>query len=154
MNPLIQFIHDHVETGACTCGRCGPVPENPGPNAEHTADLIFFKVAIKGEPDATKLVSLITQHKGEFADLNLFDGQDHSYINVGAWISDQGTALMLMGLGSLLKLWELRTPLTMIDKNMNPAMAHAMAGAGWVTICFTKNDLSHDVHQGSAERKL
>lgn len=154
MKPLIQFLIDHVDAGECTCGRCFPIPNNPGPHVEHTADLVFFKVAIKGEPDAAKLVSLITEYKGEFLDLNLFDGQDHSYINVGAWIGDQGWALKLMGLGSLLKLWDLRTPYTMIDKKMEPEMAKAMAGAGWVTICFTKNDLSHDVHQGSSERKL
>jgi hypothetical protein len=150
MTPLLEFIQRHVEAGECTCGRCGPVSTNPGPHRQDLADLVFFKVAKKGEPNAVELIQLIKAHKGDFVDLDLFDGGDHSYINVGGWIGDQGAALMLMGLGSLMGLWELRTPYTMIDPHMEKGMANAMASAGWVTVCFTNNDpipVPHDIHK-------
>lgn len=48
---------------------------------------------------------------GEFTDIS----RDHfqgglSYIELGAWIGDQGRAIKLMGLGKALGLWDLATP--------------------------------------------
>lgn len=140
MNPLIDYITRHTVRGACTCGRCADAVANPGQHqpAGHTADLIFFKVSAKDNPDTEKLRELIKAQKGEFNDCNLFDGRDHSYIEIGGWIGDQGLALMLMGLGSVLGLWKLLTPRTVLGAACTDELAQSMAGAGYVTIQVEK----------------
>lgn len=102
-----------------------------GDGEEHTADMFFFKMATQGEPDAETLRMLIRDHQGEFCDLDILDGGEHGYIQVGAWIGDQQIALRLMGLGQLLDLWEIFTPnpLPIPDEQKKQ-----LAGAGMVFI--------------------
>ena len=72
--------------------------------------------------------------KGAHCDVNIFDGEEHSYLELGGWIGDQGFALMLMGLGTLLGLWKLLTPRTMLPAGMPEDLIMEMAGSGMVAI--------------------
>lgn len=54
-----------------------------------------------------------------------------SYIELGAWIGDQGLALSLMGLGKILGLWEVITP---ADLGVTGEKASEMMGLGFVLI--------------------
>lgn len=111
MEELHRFIADYGERGACRCGRCadaGPDPGSRQPVGEHTANVLFFVVAARPGTDAEKLRELIKANvSGNHCNVDLFDGLPHDYTELGAWIGDQGCALMLMGLGSVLGLWSL-----------------------------------------------
>lgn len=138
MTPLHAFILKHTQRGACACGRCADAVQDPKahqPNG-HTADMIFFKVAAKDNPDAAELKTLVAAHEGEYGPVDLFDGKDHSYLEVGGFVGDQGLALQLMGLGTVLGLWRLLTPRTVFHIE-DDKLAMQMAGAGYVSVQAT-----------------
>lgn len=136
---LRELVRAHVVRGACTCGKCcdaGPEPETRQPEG-HTADLVFFKVALSvpmGKDLVKELREAIKAHKGDYNDMDIFDGEEHGYMEIGGWIGDQGDALMLMGMGSLLGLWDLLTPYTILGEMCDEAMAKNLAGSGMVTV--------------------
>jgi len=142
MTDLIKYIRKHTIRGACTCGKCIDAPNNPKEHQPdgHTADVQFFKVALKNNPDKDVLLKLIKNHHGEFNDINIFDGNEHNYIEIGGWIGDQGTALLLMGLGKLLGIWELLTPSSMLGDLIPDDLKMQMAGSGMVSIKAEKGD--------------
>lgn len=124
MNELRQYIMKYAERGACTCGRCAesitvdqksgeisvkltdPVEAAKHQPTGHTADVGFFKVKARDGASADELKRLIQENKkGEFGNADLFDGAPHDFIEIGGWIGDQGLALMLIGLGTVLGLW-------------------------------------------------
>jgi len=128
-----QYVAEHTERGECKCGRCADVGDKPDPAGPHTIDMIFFKVARKGEPDAQEFKRLTEAHLGEFEECNPFDGKEHGYIELGAWIGDQGAALLYMALGSLLGVFELLTPRNMLP-DIDDETAMSLAGKGLVTV--------------------
>ena len=132
---LSEYVQSNAVRGECRCGRCldGGEEQPSG----HTADVYFFEVASANGADSEALRDLIKEHKGEFADADLFDGNEHSYIAIGAWIGDQGLALMLMGLGQVLGLWTLRTP--KMFPGLSKELMDQMAGRGMVSIQATKS---------------
>lgn len=137
MTNFIEYVHAFAERGACRCGKCFDAPANP--NAEqpsgHTANVEFFEVRAKEGADAEALRALIVENKsGAFLDVDLFDGKEHNYIELGGWIGDQGLALMLIGLGSLLGLWDLLTPSAIFKDAIPKEAAMRMAGMGMVAI--------------------
>jgi len=129
MEKLQQYVIEHTIRGACQCGQCIDKTTDEQPKG-HTADLVFFQVANK-DGDAVELRKLIDAANGEFNDVNLFDGQEHGYMEIGGWIGDQGLAMQLMGLGSILGLWQLLTPKIF---GMDGDMAMQLAGMGMITI--------------------
>ena len=133
MKNLIDFIVEHSERGACQCGRCCDAQKNPEEKqpAGHTSDVVFFKVRLVGEPSKEELKSLISGHAGDYPEVNILDGKEHNYLEVGAWIGDQGMALTLMGMGDLLGLWRLFTPRSL---GLPEELVSQMAGVGMVTI--------------------
>ena len=131
MKALQQFIEAHAQRGTCRCGRCCD-HQDQQPNG-HTVDLVFFEVSATNDPDAEQLRELITESRqGSFGELNPFDGAEHSYIEVGAWVGDQGLALMLMGLGVLLNLWSVMTPKML--PGLEDKMVMELAERGMVAI--------------------
>lgn len=107
---LNQYIIRFAERGACTCGRCIDAPANPEQHQPtgHTADLGFFKVKANEGASADELKRLIQENRqGEFADVSVFDGVPHDFIELGGWLGSQELALMLIGLGKVLGLWDL-----------------------------------------------
>lgn len=137
---LIEYIQAFAVRGACTCGRCcdsGPAPKDDQPNG-HTVNMYFFEVAAKHGADANALRTLIAEHTGIHRECNPLDGSEHSYIDIGGWIGDQGLALTMMGLGAVLGLWKILTPkmLPGLDDNL---MA-MMAGQGMVSIIPNPTD--------------
>jgi len=133
MNKLIEYITAHTKRGDCTCGRCIDAPAETKQPSGHTADLIFFKVAAVNNPVAEDLKKLIEQHESDYP-CNLFNGNEHSYLEIGGFIGDQGYGLTLMGLGSLLGLWTLLTPRSVLGSLCTDEMAMALAGRGMITI--------------------
>lgn len=136
MSELTNWIRTNVVRGACQCGKCidaGPEPEKRQPEG-HTADLIFFKVALKDGARTKELKEILKTHRGVFNEADIFDGQEHSYLELGGWAGDQGMALMLMGAGSLMGLWKLMTPRTILGDDCDDATVKNMAGSGYVTI--------------------
>lgn len=121
MNELIDFVARHTTTHA----GCDDVGE--------CADMVFFKVVSKDDPDPEVLRRLLRENlEGAFDKLDMLDNAEHSYIQVGGWIGDQGTALRLMGLGWLLKLWQCMTPRML--SGLPEDLIQQMAGVGYVSL--------------------
>lgn len=130
---VAKYVSEHSERGTCRCGKCA---DHPGIDIQpqgHTADLVFFQVCARNEPDAHAFRALIESAKsGEFCDLDPWDGKEHGYMEVGGWIGDQGLALQFIGLGSILGLWKLMTPKML--PGLPDDLVMQMAGMGMVTI--------------------
>lgn len=127
---IADYVLSHTERGECRCGKCvdrGDAPDPPG----HTADVFFFPVASSGDPSADTFRALTASHGGEFASVDPFDGKEHSYIELGGWIGDQGLALRYMGLGALLGVFQLLTPKML---PISAELQQQMAGMGMVSI--------------------
>jgi hypothetical protein len=142
MTKLQEYVLAHAVRGACQCGHCidaSPNPEQHQPTG-HTADLIFFKVSARKEADAETFKTLVRENKqGAFCEVDVLDGQEHNYIELGGWIGDQSLALMLMGLGTVLGVWKLLTPITLMGQNAPLDLVQQMAGAGFVIVQAPKN---------------
>lgn len=137
MAELVGYVHKYVERGECTCGRCVDSVDKPGEKQPvgHTADMVFFRVKAKEGADAETLRKLVKESGGgEYYCVDMFDGKEHGYMEVGGWMGDQGTALMLMGLGSLLGLWKLMTPVTVLKLDSDDPTCKQLAGMGMVTV--------------------
>ncbi len=130
---LIDLVSQNLLRGACTCGRCadaGPNPEahQPVSATGHTADVAFFKVALKPDTDVEKL-------KADFLAAippAWLDGKERNYLAIGAEVDDQGLALMLFGLGAILGVWKLLTPKSVLGSLVTDEMAMTLAGQGMV----------------------
>lgn len=105
-------------------------------------DVAFMNVKAKPEANAEDLKQLLDDVLPSLG-LNLFDHNEHSYIEIGGVVGDQGLALRLMGLGAELKLWQLLTPKTMLQIDNNSEMGQKMAGMGMVTILVGKPHVTH-----------
>jgi hypothetical protein len=135
MKALHDFIEQYAERGNCECGRCVDADSDPKQPNGHTADMVFFKVAAKNNPDPKKLRELIRANvKGEYCNIDLFDDKEHSYIEIGGWIGDQGSALILMGLGAVLGLWNLLSPITILRLERDNPITLRLVGNGMLTI--------------------
>jgi hypothetical protein len=102
--------------------------------------MIFFKVGWSPEtPDGRGLTAEMFKkatidyhnHHGNLV-VNPFDGGEHNYLEIGAWIGDQGLGLQFMALGVLLGVFELLTPITVLGVTGEVAMM--LAGSGLVMI--------------------
>jgi hypothetical protein len=136
LKDVIEYVTAHADRGPCRCGRCSgpPDPEDKQP-AGHTVNLVFFEVSAKDNPDAETFRQLVIENKeGAYTDVDLFDGREHNYIELGGWIGDQGLAMMLMGLGTNLGLWKLLSPYTILGEDTPVALAMQAAGQGLLAI--------------------
>lgn len=135
---LHHYVRDNAVRGACMCGKCADAPEHPEQlqpkDSEHSADLVFFKVGLGliAHPDKKKFLQLVSE---EFP--HWLDGKEHSYLEMGANMGDQGIALMTMGLGKILGVWELLTPKSVLG-DIPEDMAMMMAGRGMITVKFDR----------------
>ena len=77
---------------------------------------------------------LVNEHEGAFGESNLFDGEEHNYIELGGWIGDQGLALLTMALGDMLGVWTLMTPTSMLGEIVPKDLRMNMASSGMVSI--------------------
>lgn len=137
MIELVKYVRANVERGACKCGKCVDAPADPEKHQPtgHTVDMIFFEVSAKPTASAEKLRELVKAVPvGEFCNVDLFDGEEHNYMELGGWLGDQGTALMLMGLGTSLGLWSLLSPVTMLHLKSDDPLTKQMAGAGMISV--------------------
>lgn len=140
MQNLIDFVIKHTERGSCQCGKCIDAPlGEPSRPAGHTVNLCFFEVSATGEPNKEKLVELVKELKFSDYPIDLFDNQPHNFMEIGAAIGDQGLAMQLMGLGTILNLWELFTPNKVLAKagsakQLSSSDEIGLAGMGWLYI--------------------
>ena len=145
MSELQQFIYDY----------CTDV-NDPASVGDVVADMHFLKVKLRRhyEPGWTKpfeatpesFKQMMKAHEGAFVDhLDLLDGKEHSYIEVGGWIGDQGDAMRFMGMGVLLGLFDLLTPQTMLGDHIPKEMKDELAGRGMVCIIKKKEKVKVDV---------
>lgn len=126
---LYKYVSERTVRGPCCCGQCADAvkdPELKQPEG-HTADLIFFQMANNGADRETFEQMARDQYP------HWFDGSGHSYLEMGGDMGDQGVALLTMGLGSLLGVWQLQTP-AFLAQMIGDEGVMRMAGAGYITI--------------------
>lgn len=156
MSKIAKFVAEYTERGECKCGKCADKGNRPDPVGQphaappelrasdilsgmgHTADMIFFKVSIKGKPDVEEFKKLTKSETGAFENVDPFDGEEHSYLQLGAWIGDQGMALRYMALGHLLGVFDLLTPKTILRMTGDDPLIMQMAEQGFVTVAAKK----------------
>lgn len=140
MTPLVDYVLNHTERGECNCGQCADRGENPDPQG-HTIDLGFFKVAAKNNPDKDMFLQLSGAHNGEFGECDPLDGGEHSYMELGGWIGDQGLAMQYMGLGVLLGVFNLLSP-AMLGITSDDPLFMQMLGSGFLSIQAERQPVS------------
>ena len=146
MDDLTKYVIEHSIRGVCMCGKCIDAPANKFQPDGHTADVQFFKVALKNsnltKTDKEKIkndfIKLVKNHKGVYSDIDIFDGNEYNFIDIGRWIGDQGTALMLMGMGELLGVWKVATP-NRLAPDFSEETRNMLAGAGYISIKYSGN---------------
>jgi len=111
-------------------------------------DLVFFKVPFVPASgiDKEEFMKIAKSVEGEHCNVDVFDGKEHGYMELGGWIGDQQQALIFMALGAHLGVFELRTPANMLPKmvpadvmaSMKPEaidkMVKTLAGRGMISI--------------------
>lgn len=130
--------------GECTCGQCK--------NGEHTADLVFMKVSIdkwSSNAQFRKLVSV------EYP--KLLNSKVKSLREVTEIVGDQEFALIMMGVGKLLGIWELKTPDDLVTKSqrLDQKQRVQLAQSGHLTIHVPRKKVFGSVHnktRGVAQR--
>jgi hypothetical protein len=127
---LVEYLRHYTQQGECKCDEC---TGGDSPNPNHTADMVFFLMSAKNDPDPAEFIRLTKEHVPTLAKVDPFDGEIHSYIELGGWFPDQGIALVYMGLGTLLGLFELQTPRIILPQ-LSDAQHHQMAKGGMITI--------------------
>lgn len=129
---LSDYVLQYAARGACTCGNCCDSADNPEEHqpSGHTIDLTFFKVAKKDGATKERFLELV---RNEFP--GWLDAREHSYLECGADIGDQGICLMAFGLGHLLGAWSCLSP--EIIPALPDALKQQMAGMGMISIRAT-----------------
>lgn len=130
---LIEYVMAKSTRGECQCGECFDRGEKPDPTG-HTADLMFFKVGVAGKPDADTFRRLTAEHVGAFGSVDPFDGDEHGFMELGGWIGDQGLAMQYMGLGTVLGVFKLLSPKTMLGDLIPAELQMTMAQRGLLTV--------------------
>ena len=143
MGGLTKYIIDHCIRGTCMCGKCADAPAKKFQPDGHTVDVQFFKVTLKNSrsTDVDKevikknFIQLIKGHKGIYSEIDLFDGNEHNFVEIGGWIGNQGVALELMGMGELLGIWKVATP-DRLAPDFSEETRKMLAGAGYISIKY------------------
>jgi hypothetical protein len=124
MSDLTDFIHNHI------VGAINEPPKNP-----KIIDVYFYKIGITGDPDKDEFMHLIETFEGRFIDrVNLFDGKEHDFMELGAWLGSQMTALGFMAIGAYFELWDVLTPNNMLPASATQEIKDLLARSGFVAI--------------------
>lgn len=108
------------------------MPDNQTEN--DAIDTHFLKVYMVNSPNVSDFKDLISNYTGEFTTIDPFDGNEHSYIQLGAYLGSQDLALRFMALGQYLDLWEILTPERMFGSSLIQTTIDILAEQGLVTI--------------------
>ncbi len=74
------------------------------------------------------------EKSGVFDDVLPFDGREHSYIEIGGWLGDQGAALRYMALAAHFGLARLMTPDNMFGQTAPQDIANGLFATGHCTM--------------------
>lgn len=117
---LRLFLEHIAVRGECICGKCK--------NGEHTVDLVFMKVSVDKWTSNSTFQKLVQAEYPE-----LLNCKVKSLHEVTEIVGDQEFALITMGIGKLLGVWELETPDTMV-KNLSQKHRLQLAQNGKIFI--------------------
>lgn len=119
MEKLLNYVDAHAE-----------VSRSPLDGYE---DVAFLHVRASSGANAVEFRALLDAEIATRG-MNLFDHEEHSFIQIGAVVGDQGFALKIMGLGASLGLWQLLTPKSVLGVDNQSPDGKQIAGMGMVTI--------------------
>lgn len=127
---LSEYVIKNAARGSCTCGKCCDAPSVSVKPGKHAVNLTFFEVSTNFAAYAKPEI-FVNLAKAEYP--KWFDGKEHSYIEIGAAMGDQGLALMTIGLGHLLGAWKALSPDTVMPF-LPEKTKQEMAGGGMVSL--------------------
>lgn len=109
-------------------------------NAKDVVDMVFFKVGFQGDTNAEEFLRMLTPTlaHGELQ-WPWPAGKEVSYLELGACLDSQGTALVTMALGARLGVWKLLSPYTVLGGHVTEEVAKQMAGLGLVTVVANRS---------------
>ncbi|MDU8350377.1 hypothetical protein RYA05_00545 [Pseudomonas syringae pv. actinidiae] len=124
MSRVIAFVNDWS------------ISHEAAENLEGATDVVFFKVKAKVGANPQELKDILTSECKVFTNnaLNLFDGAEHGYIDLGDWLGSQALALTVMGLGDQLGLWKVVTPQSKAGISNQSDEGQYLAREGYVLI--------------------
>lgn len=125
MTELTEYIAKIARRGECQCGKCADYRKDMDrPAPEHSANVHFFWVSQEGG-DGSRLRALLQQY---YPSPERLEGGP-SYIEIGAELDSQELALLLIGVGAVLGLWQAVTPASF---GITGPEAAELAGKGMV----------------------
>lgn len=124
MSRVIAFVNDWS------------ISHEAAENLEGATDVVFFKVKAKVGANSQELKDILTSECKVFTNnaLNLFDGAEHGYVDLGNWLGSQALALTVMGLGDQLGLWKVVTPQSSAGISNQSDEGQYLAREGYVLI--------------------
>jgi hypothetical protein len=97
--------------------------------------MIFFEVSPTEPADVDAFRRLTSEALfGAYATVDPFDGKEHSYLELGTWIGDQGLAMQYMALGVMLGVFTLLTPVTVFRLPTDHPVVMEMAHGGFIAV--------------------
>lgn len=134
-----EMVAAYTERGQCRCGRCiDAQPVEPIGDTTlilHTVDMVFFEVTVKPGLTLAAFDEATRALKGWYATVDVLDGNPHGYMDLGAWVGDQGLALRYMALGVGIGRFSLIAPTTVTSMaSLSRERKLELAGAGLVFI--------------------
>ena len=143
MQNLIQYIINHTDRGECQCGHCvDKLPDRLAPH--HSVDLGFFWVSARNNPDPEVFRRLLLEEYPDFSSSSPMAAtlSEMSYISIGGVLGDQGLALMMIGLGEILGLWDVLTPQKVLP-GFDKSVYDQMMGMGLISASISKEQLAY-----------
>jgi hypothetical protein len=114
-----------------TAVKCGLNDDEEG-----LIDVHFFKVKARKGADKRLLVRLVEEFPGDMKECNPFDGKEHNFMDLGAWIGTQELALLFMGLAGSLNLCNVMSPNTMLGDMVSKDAKDNMAKSGFISMQY------------------
>lgn len=135
---IFKYILKHGVKGACTCGKCVDAPANPEElqPTNHSVNLTFFHVSAREDDKGSKeeFKALVMAEHPEW-----LNGEEHNYIKIGAELGNQGIALVTIGYGHVMGLWQAFSP-DIVMPFLPKELKNQMAGSGMVSLKYVEEE--------------
>ena len=101
-----------------------------------SVDVYEFRIDAVNNPDISTFLRLTKEHKGQFNEVDPFDGEGHTYIELAGWIGGEQTALEYMALGHIFGFWNVVQPKMFVDitNEDGKRQADEMARSGMIAM--------------------
>ena len=93
-----------------------------------SVDLTLIKIAVRNSPSKDDFEKMVIEQYPHW-----LNNEEYSYLQIGGELGDQHLALLVIGLGHLLGLWQALSP-DIVTPDLSQEIKYQMAGMGLVTL--------------------